>query len=161
MFWSVVKALWAYLLHNALEKRLYKTYWYLRVEVRQTIQQSSKKKKKSIDTELVLTIYCKQKTTKDAKEIRTREPNLGKLVVNRMVIHVKRGTKLNWHSANCENIEHSILWYNAQSFIINVPGLSLKGHLSRALTYLWKTHFPGLVWKLFQPSWNTCYPQMC
>lgn len=115
---------------------------------------------KKIHTELVLIISYKQRTMKykrnSSQRTQTRTASCW-----RDCNSLKRGTKLNWHRANCENMEHSRKSDDAQSLIINLPGLPFKGHFSRALTYSLKPHLPGLSWKSFQPSWNTCYPQTC
>lgn len=43
-----------------------------------------------MDTALVLTIYHKQRTMKDTKEIGAREPNQEELVTNETAIHLNR-----------------------------------------------------------------------
>ena len=66
---------WTYLLHNALEniKMVSKLYQYLGVD--QPNNSVIKQKKKSLDSELVLTVYHEQRTMKDIKEMGARESN--------------------------------------------------------------------------------------
>lgn len=99
---------------------------------------------------------------KDTKEIGARGPNLGGLVADGTANHLKKGTKLDWHNANCENMEHSIESYDAQNLIINLSGLPLQGNLNRVLTHPMKPHLPGLSWKIVSAKLeHMLSPNMC